>query len=192
MARLLFNGQEIADVTYSGGGGGSIDYCDFCNEYIRLPFALSADHKVYLDYELGYYINDMQILGNSGGTPQNFYHGLYNNQFYVYTNEGEKNFSLPSGSTWYGRHEIIFNDSGRVTFDGADKFSGKPNTNSNLTYMLGYRGSGIQLTGRVYRFYIYDTVNDEYICDLMPVLDNGKASLKDIINDVLYTPERWT
>lgn len=187
---LMLNG-----VNYTGGqgGGGSVtpDYCDFCNEYIELPFTPNANHKVFVDYELPMYINQLQILGNTRGTPSSFYHGIYNNNLYVYTNNGEIHFS---NSTWGGRHVLIVNDSGRVTYDEVDKSAGTPNTDTQAHYTIGYRGSGVQLTGRVYRFYIYDTVNDEYICDLMPTWDNvnSRTALKDIINNVVYTPSKWT
>ena len=185
---LMLNGVNYTGGG-SGGGGVTPDFCSFCNEYIELPFTLNSNHKVFIDYEYGGYIQDMQILGNTAGNPQNFYHGMWNYNLYVYTNNGEKNFS---NSTWNGRHVLIVNDNGRVTYDGVDKFAGTPNTNSNINYTIGYRGSGIQFSGLVYRFYIYDVVNDEYICDLMPTWDNenNRTALKDIINDGVYIPSK--
>lgn len=186
---LMLNG-----VNYTRSGGGSVtpDYCDFCNEYIELPFTPNTNHKVFVDYELPMYINQLQILGNTRGSTSSFYHGIYNNNLYVYTNNGEQHFS---NSTWDDRHVLIVNDSGRVTYDGVDKFAGTPNTDTQGgRYTIGYRNSGVELIGRIYRFYIYDTVNDEYVCDLMPTWDNvnNRTALKDIINNVVYTPSKYT
>ena len=184
---LMLNG-----VNYTGGGGGGEsedpEFCPFCNEYITLPFALNSNHKIYLDYEIGGYMNQMQILGNTAGNTQNFYHGMYNNNLYVYTNNGERNFTI---NNWKDRHELIVNDNGRVIYDGVDRFAGTPNTNSNINYTIGYRGSGVEFYGKVYRFYIYDTTTDQYICDLRPTLEEGELGLKDIINNATYVPAYW-
>lgn len=191
---LMLNGINYTG-GQGGGGGGSVtpDYCDFCNEYIELPFTPNANHKVFVDYELPMYINQLQILGNTRGTASSFYHGLYNYNMYVYTASGERNWST-SGITVEGRHTLTVNDNGRIIFDEVDKTAGTPNTDTQAHYTIGYRGSGVQLTGRVYRFYIYDTVNDEYVCDLLPTWDseNNRTALKDIINNVVYTPSKWT
>lgn len=182
----------MAFIRCIGSNNGSVtpDYCFFFNEYITLPYKLNSNHKVYIDYEYRGYINDMQILGNTAGNPQNFYHGMYNYNLYVYTNNGERNFP---NSTWGGRHVLIVNDNGQVTYDGVVKFAGAPNTNNDVNYTIGYRGSGVQFYGYVYRFYIYDTVNDEYICDLIPIWDNenNRTALKDVINNVIYTPAMY-
>lgn len=185
--------SEMSAAIAEISGGVTPDYCDFCNEYIELPFALNANHKVFVDYELPEYINQLQILGNTTGAPSSFYHGLYGDRFYIYTDSGEHNWST-YGITVEGRHTLIVNDSGRVVFDGVDKMAGTPNTNQNVHYTIGYRGASFEFIGKIYRFYIYNTVNDEYLCDLMPIWDSehNRTALEDIINNVVYTPSKWT
>ena len=185
--------SEMSTAIAEISGGVIPDYCDFCNEYIELPFKLNANHKIFVDYELPTYINQLQILGNTTGTPSSFYHGLYGDRIYVYTNNGENNWST-SGITVGSRHTLIVNDNGRVVFDGVDKMAGTPNTDQNVHYTIGYRGASFEFIGKMYRFYIYDTVNDEYLCDLVPIWDSehNRTALKDIINDIVYIPSRRT
>ena len=193
MARLIFNNQEIADVTYSGGGD-SIELLDsgvyFDNEMIRLPIALNANHKVFLDFQLDAYTTQMQILGNSAGNTSNFYVGLWNglgaNNFYVRTSDGEHYQVL---SDYTARHTLAINDNGAVKVDDTSWYNGTINTASNVYYTIGYRGNdALGLTGTIFRFYIYDTVNDEYLIDLRPakVGSDGEPFLYDVINKVGY------
>lgn len=184
----------LGGVNYTRSGGGSIELLDsgihFDNEMVRLPIALNSNHKVFVDFQLDSYQTQLQILGNSAGDTYNLYVGLWNglgaNNFYVRTSDGEHYQVL---SDYSARHTLVINDNGAVKIDDTSWYNGTVNTNSSVYYTIGFRGSSASgMTGTINRFYIYDTVNDEYLIDLVParVGSGGEPFLYNVINKVGY------
>lgn len=163
----------------------------FDNEMVRLPIALNSNHRVFVDFQLDQYQSQLQILGNSAGDTSNFYVGLWNgtgqDRFYVRTSGGEQNTIL---SDYTARHTLDINNNGRMLIDGVDWMAGAVNTSSSVYYTIGFRGvSGANgMTGNIFRFYVYDTVNDEYLVDLRParIGAGGDSFMYDVINKVGY------
>lgn len=169
------------------GGLNFEEYLEFNEEYINLPIALNSDHRVYVEFQLSGYVSQLQILGNTAGNTSNFYVGLWSgagaNNFYVRTSDGEHYRVL---SDYTAKHTLDVNNNGKVLVDGVEWYSGVVNTNSNARYTIGYRNA-TDYTGKIFRFYIYDTVNDEYLCDLRPVTIKNTHCMYDIINEQIYT-----
>ena len=172
------------------GGLNFEEYLEFNGEYINLPITLNSNHRVYCEFQLNEYVSGMQILGNSAGNTSNFYVGLWNgvgaNNFYVRTSDGEHYRVL---SDYTAKHTLDVNNNGKVLVDGVEWYSGVVNTNSNTRYTIGYRNA-TDYTGKIFRFYIYDTVNDEYLCDLRPVAIKNTHCMYDIINEQIYTKDK--
>lgn len=189
---LYCNGNKVIGSLVNDGNTGIVfdEYLEFNNECIFLPFYLNANHRVYIEFQLNGYTNQMQILGNTAGNTGNFYVGLYNgagaNRFYVRTSDGEHYQVL---SDYTAKHKLDVNNGGKVYVDDVEWYSGAPNTSATVRYALGYRNE-VDLAGKLYRFFIYDNVNDEYLCDLRPVTIENTHCLYDIVNKVFYTKQK--
>lgn len=168
------------------GGLNFEEYLEFNGEYINLPIALNSDHRVYCEFQLNGYTSQMQILGNTAGNTSNFYCGLWNgagaDNFYVKTSDGEHYQVL---SNYTVKHTLDVNNNGKVLVDDVEWYSGVVNTNSSVKYTIGYRNE-TDLTGKIFRFFIYDTVNEEYLIDLRPMSVGNTHCMYDIINGLVY------
>jgi len=168
------------------GGLNFEEYLEFNSEYIYLPIALNSNHRVYVEFQLNGYTSQMQILGNTAGNTSNFYCGLWNglgaNNFYVRTSDGEHYQAL---SDYTIKHTLDVNNNGKVLVDNVEWYSGVVNTDNNVKYTIGYRNA-TDFTGKIFRFFIYDTVNDEYLIDLRPISVGNTHCMYDIINELVY------
>jgi len=186
---LYLDGKKIVNSLVVDGDAGIVfdEYLEFNDENIFLPITLNSNHRVYVEFQLNGYTSQLQILGNTAGNTSNFYCGLWNgagaNNFYVRTSNGEHYQAL---SDYTVKHALDVNNDGKVLVDDVEWYSGVVNTNSNARYTIGYRNA-TDLTGKIFRFYIYDTVNDEYLCDLRPVTIKNTHCMYDIINEQIYT-----
>lgn len=186
---LYINGNKIVNSLVIDGDMNFIfeEYLDFDNEFIILPYTLNSNHRIYVEFQLDAYESALQILGNSAGSTGYFYAGLWNglglNNFYVKTSDGEHYQVL---SDYTKKNTLDVNNDGNVLINNSQWFRGQIASASNVFYTIGFRNA-IDFKGKIYRFFIYDTVNDEYICDLRPVTVGNMHFLYDIINNLLYT-----
>jgi hypothetical protein len=88
-------------------------------------------------------------------------------------------------SDYTAKHTLDVNNNGKVLVDGVEWYSGVVNTNSNARYTIGYRGA-TDYTGKIFRFYIYDTVNDEYLCDLQPAHLGNSYFMYDKVSEQIF------
>lgn len=177
-----------ANLSNSGGGGGIIfdTYLYLNDETIDTPITLNSNHRIYIDFQLDNFVSQLQIVGNTAGNTSNFYCGLWNgagpNRFYVRTSNGEHYQVL---SDYTARHTLDVNN-GKVYVDNVEWYNGTSNTNSNVKYTIGYRGAEHRMIGKIYRFFIYDIVNEEYLIDYMPAHFENVYGMYDVVNRKFY------
>lgn len=163
------------------------EYLYFNNETVDTDVTLNTDHRIFVDFQLDEFLTQLQIVGNTAGDTQNFYSGLWygggSNRFYVRTSDGEHYQVL---SDYTIRHTLDVNNNGKVYVDNVEWYNGVPNTNSSAVYTIGYRAADRKMTGKIFHFFIYDTVNDEYVIDCYPAHMKNVYGLYDTINDVFY------
>jgi len=166
------------------------DYLYLNNESIDTPITLNSNHRIFIDFQLDSFLSQLQIAGNTAGNTQNFYCGLYitnGDRFYVRTSDGEHYQIL---SDYTARHTLDVNNNGKVLVDNVEWYSGTSNTNANARYTIGYRNTDYRMIGKVFRFFLYDTVNEEYVIDLMPAhftTDYGTFyGMYDVVNKKFY------
>jgi hypothetical protein len=167
------------------------DYLEFNDECIDTPISLSSNHRVFVDFQYNSFISQIQLIGNTAGNTSNFYggglwNGTYQDRFYVRTTTGEQSTIL---SDYTIRHTFDVNNDGKIYIDGDYWLDGTQNTNASVNYTIGYRGADHKFIGKIYRFFIYDMVNDEYLIDLRPAHIGNTYGMYDIINQKLYTKQ---
>lgn len=170
------------------------EYLHFNDECIDTPIALNANYRVFCDFQYDSFQTQVQLIGNTAGNTTNFYAGgLWNgsgqNKIYVKTISGEQSTIL---SDYTVRHTIDVNNGGKIYIDNTYWVDGAPNTNSNIYFTIGYRGSDSNLhrfIGKIYRLFIYDNSNEQYLLDLRPAHFGNTYGMYDIINRKFYTKQ---
>lgn len=190
---LFLNGKKLLNSLVADGTTGIVfdEYLEFNDECIDTPIPLSSNHRVFIDFQYNSYLSQVQLIGNTAGNTSNFYGGgLWNgtgqNRFYVRTTNGEQNTIL---SDYTVRHTLDVNNDGKIYIDGNYWIDGKQNTNASVNYTIGYRGAEHKFIGKIYRFFVYDMVNDEYLIDLRPAHIGNTYGMYDIIEQKLYTKQ---
>ena len=164
------------------------DYVTFTGVSITLPFKISDDYMITVDFDNLSYTNNRAVIGNSSG-PNYVHLTMFNNKWYTSTGSSEGNFS---GSTT-GRHTYVINKNGGNWFDGAQVTNYTPTNQSNVSLIVGGRASGASnYTGKLYSYKIESISTGETICNLIPAIIKYRntaivTGLYDTINGALYT-----
>lgn len=171
----------------SNGGGDSktvVRYASFNGSgYITLPYTVSADYKITVDYYVPKYVDNMAIIGNT--VSGDYTHlTLFSSRYYTTTGSAETNFA---GNT-VGRHTFINNVNNHNSLDSEDVTSYTPTDNSNATLTIGYRyGAPYKFVGRIYEYKIESISTGDIICHIKPTKYQGELVFRDIINGINYS-----
>lgn len=151
--------------------------------YITLPYTVSADYKITVDYYIPKYVDNMAIIGNT--VSGDYTHlTLFSSRYYTTTGSAETNFA---GNT-VGRHTFINNVNNHNSLDSEDVTSYTPTDNSNATLTIGYRyGAPYKFAGRIYEYKIESISTGDIICDIKPIKYQGELVFRDIINGINYS-----
>lgn len=171
----------------SNGGGDSktvVRYASFNGSgYITLPYTVSADYKITVDYYVPKYVDNMAIIGNT--VSGDYTHlTLFSSRYYTTTGSAETNFA---GNT-VGRHTFINNVNNHNSLDSEDVTSYTPTDNSNATLTIGYRyGAPNNFVGKIYEYKIESISTGDIICHIKPTKYQGELVFRDIINGINYS-----
>lgn len=186
-------------MTAGGSGGGfepSIQGVPFDTEIIRLPFTLNANYQITVDFEVDTYVSNMNIVGNNNGSYAYFNLTEYDNKYSTSPASGSYT-GINFEGTLTGRHEFMFNDAdNHILFDEVVvKNNGtavvvNPASFPTIYYTIGWRNN-TDFAGKIYRYTIYDKVNEQTVCDLKPYMNtDGALCLYDEVNHKIYTPQK--
>lgn len=170
-------------------GGGSLivfkNYAKFNGTAgIIIPYTVTSDYKVTVEFYETNYSNDSAIIGNTDGAS--FSHLTeYSDRWYTSSGTSEVNFG-----SWVGNVEhtyITNNGNGKNEFDGVEVTNYAPTT-SYATYTIGCRGQNFNLySGYIKSYKIESISTGDAICELKPCLfDNEVPCLYDTVNKKFY------
>ena len=174
----------------SNGGGDSktvVRYASFNGSgYITLPYTVSADYKITVDYYIPKYVDNMAIIGSTSGSLNSTYSPhltLFSNKYYTGAGTSEANFV---GST-VGRHNVIINTNNKVIFDGIEVANYTPVDGTNVL-TIGFRDiAPNKFVGKIYEYKIESISTGDIICHIKPIKYQGELVFRDIINGINYS-----
>lgn len=197
------NNEVVVNVSGGGGGGEySLSLAEYLQFYgtspgqiIGLPYTVSSDYEIEVDFEVTETSSNNSVIGNSNGYNKPHL-TVYNNKWYTSTGGNDLNFGNSSMLT--GRHTVVINKNGNsVLFDEQVVLSNLSSNSYQDVYLwVGGRYSsspGYTLAkAKIYEYKITSISTGNVICDLKPaeIKKNNNAvinGLYDVINDVFYT-----
>jgi hypothetical protein len=202
------NNEVVVNVSGGGGGGEySLSLAEYLQFYgtspgqiIGLPYTVSSDYEIEVDFEVTETSSNNTVIGNSNGYNKPHL-TIYNDKWYTSTGGNDLNFGNSSMLT--GRHTVVINKNGNsVLFDEQAVLSNLSNNSYQGVYLwVGGRYSsspGYTLAkAKIYEYKITSISTGNVICDLKPaeIKKNNNVviiGLYDVINDVFYTSSGTT
>lgn len=166
------------------GGGQTGEPCVFSDGYdtlITLPFDVSADNHLIVDYDIPNNILNMSVCGTSHGGDGYMHLTDYNIGLYMGTGAGEYVFG--TGTAYLtGRHTFEFNRNGYIYFDNVQ---GSAITPVAVAITIGGRG-GYRFYGLIYSVEIKSNSTGDTLMKLVPDEQNGVVGFTDEVSGTFY------
>ena len=168
----------------SNGGGQTGEPCVFSegyDPYITLPFDVSADNHLIVDYDIANMPTNMSVCGTANGADGYMHLTDYGNALYMGTGAGEYVFG--TGTAYLtGRHTFEFNRNGYIYFDNVQ---GSAITPVATAITIGGRG-GYRFYGLIYSVEIKSNSTGDTLMKLVPDEQNGVVGFIDEVSGTFY------